>query len=364
MSFIGRLLGWEKIEARAQLAIPRREPSSALTPAKAITHPTVLRCIQIIATAVSQLDVLTYKYGELVKSPLVVRLPDSNRSRSAFIKRTVTDLAMYGNAFWRMSKSSNGQVNGLQALEPDHVHVHFTKAGIKRYTYSNKEYTDNDIAHLRLNEIPGEVLGVGPLQMHKEFFTNALELTHYNNAVLENGVPLGFLKTDKILTSEQADSYSNRWMEVTQTGKIPTLGQDLDFRGVSMSPKDLLLVEQLNYIERVIAVSFGVPPAMLEVPVSGTSLTYQTRKDLEETLYRLGISAYLGEIESGFNKALPRGSYVKFDIASRLKPSETERYSNYSTALEQGFMTINEVRELEGLPQLNEGSTAAGTDKE
>ena len=276
------------------------------------------------------------------------------------MKRSVTDLAMFGNAYWKMSHGANGQVNNLECIDPTMVSVYFTDQGHKRYTYRAKEYNDNEIIHLRLNEIPGQVLGVGPLQQHREFFKNALELGQYNNDILSNGVPLGFLKTEKFLNGEQAEEYSKRWHSITQDGSIPTLGQDVDFKTVGMSPKDLLLVEQLNYMERVIAVSFGVPPAMLEVPVSGTSLTYQTRKDLEEVLYRQGIATYLDEIQSAFNKALPRGTHVKFDLSSRLQPSDRERYENYKTALEAGFMTVEEVRDKEGLKGNIEGS-ATGT---
>jgi phage portal protein BeeE len=59
--------------------------------------------------------------------------------------------------------------------------------------------------------------------------------------------------------------------------------------------------------------------------------------------------SYFGVIEDAFTSLLPKGVSAKFSLDAFLRGDTLTRYNAYSTALNAGWMTINEVRELEGM---------------
>ena len=58
------------------------------------------------------------------------------------------------------------------------------------------------------------------------------------------------------------------------------------------------------------------------------------------------------EIEEIFNRLLPRGRTAKFDWDSSQRANMSDRYTAYKTAIEAGFLTVDDVRRKEGLPAL------------
>ena len=61
------------------------------------------------------------------------------------------------------------------------------------------------------------------------------------------------------------------------------------------------------------------------------------------------------EIEEIFNRLLPRGRTAKFDWDSSQRANMSDRYTAYKTAIEAGFLTVDDVRRKEGLPALVKG---------
>ena len=62
-------------------------------------------------------------------------------------------------------------------------------------------------------------------------------------------------------------------------------------------------------------------------------------------------------IEATLTDYLPRGQMAKFNYDSLLRADTYTRYQAHKLALEAGFLTVDEIRELEDLPPI-------GTDTE
>ena len=56
----------------------------------------------------------------------------------------------------------------------------------------------------------------------------------------------------------------------------------------------------------------------------------------------------LRPIEDALTFLLPRGQQARFNYEGFLRSSTEQRYSSYATAITSGFLTIDEVREIEG----------------
>ena len=303
----------------------------------ALSIATVYRSVDIISNNVSQMNLETYKGDEKVQSPLLVRQPDTNRSLSAFLKRTATCLALHGNAFWFKTLNSSGQVANIEVLNPLSVQVIFDDKGRKNYLLGDKTYTDKNVVHLRKSEIPGHDLGVGPLEAYKNGINTTIALGNFNSRTLANrGIPTGILRLKTELNEEQASALKDRWNEVVSDGGIAVIDRDTEFDALSLSASDIEFIASTKMSDLQIARIFGIPAAFLDLEVGGTSLTYQNLGMLNRQFLQNTLISYVVEIEDALSSCLPRGTHVKFDVSALLRADEAteinERATNVATA--------------------------------
>jgi phage portal protein BeeE len=69
------------------------------------------------------------------------------------------------------------------------------------------------------------------------------------------------------------------------------------------------------------------------------------------------IRPWLELLESNFNLLLPERQYAEFNPDALLRGDTKTRYEAHQMALNARWMTINEVRKIEGLPPIDGGDT-------
>jgi HK97 family phage portal protein len=325
----------------------------------------VYRAIQILATPISKMDVKTIRYiastgaEQQIPNPLIVNSPSLLDSRREFLYQTVVSLATTGEAFWLKRLSSSGAVNALEILPSKNVRIDQDKVtGAKKYSYSHGSWpntiTDvvpaNEMEHLKLFSIPGELHGAGPIQLCKEDVAGALDLREYaSNWFANAGVPTGVLTSNAMLSADQADEITARWHDKQSNRQIAVLGNGFNYDAVALSPKDALFTDVQNQSVQMIARMFGIPARLLLTGVDGTSDTYTNLSDENQIFYRHTLMAYLDAIEDALSNCLPRGTRVKFDYEGLFKADISQRYANYAVGIQNEFLTTEEVRAKEGL---------------
>lgn len=160
-------------------------------------------------------------------------------------------------------------------------------------------------------------------------------------------VPTGILSTDQKLTQEQAEEYKNRWN--TRAGGVAVLGQGTKYSPILVNPSDLQFLETRNFDTLQIARLFGIPPRLMGASIEGSSMTYSNLQDDDMSFIRWTVMAYLRPIEDALSWLLPREWSVRYNLDALLRPSTKTRYEAHKLGLEAGFLTIEEVRSIEGL---------------
>lgn len=347
-----------QVEKRAaQPTVPTRE-AAVVTPDTALTLTAVYRAVQIIATPISKMPIRTYRFATgvelLVENPVLVNKPDITTTRRDFFYQTVVSLALEGNAFWYKSYGSNGQVNNLTLLPAAGVAVRYkdqndiTKGVV--YDYMGKTYTATEIEHLKLFSKTGNLRGIAPIEAARADVAAALDLRDYaKNWFTQAGVPTGVLKTSQALNAEQAEAITNNWHNKQQNRQIAVLGNGFDYQQVALSPREALFTDIVEQNTVSIARLFGVPARMLVTTVPGGSDTYSNVQDEAKVFYQTTLSAYCDAISDALSNCLPRGTRVEFDWQHLFRADVTTRYNYYEVGLRAGFLTVDEVREKEGL---------------
>ena len=183
--------------------------------------------------------------------------------------------------------------------------------------------------------------------------------------MFRNGLrPSVVLKFKNWLTKEQRDLTETRLAEkylgAVNAGRPFILEGDTDLGTVSLSAEDAQMLESRSFSVEEICRFFGVPPFMIghtEKSTSwGTGLEQQTLGFL-----KFSLRHRLKRIEQAFEKQLltpadrAAGIIIEFNIEGLLRADSGGRSAFYQSALNNGWMTINEVRSRENLPPVEGG---------
>lgn len=348
---------------------PRRpEAGTILTPEKAVTVPAVYRAAQILATAAAQLPLTVERNGQTLprgEVPALIRRPNVDMSRSDFIEQVILSLVLHGNAYL-LKHQSAGDVVSLDVLNPAHVYVEQDPETRRvKYHYQGRAYTASQVQHLRLLPIPGHVLGFGPIQAAQASATTVLEMRDYMSRwFTETGQPNGILTSDQVLSAADASLHRNAWNGLDAEGEpldraanptgIRVLGKGLTYSPILISPKDALWLDAQSWSVLEVARVFGVPSSLMLAALEGNSQTYSNVEQDWLAFVRFTLLGYLRKIEEALTDFTVRGQTVRFNIEGLLRSDTKTRYEAHKTALEAGFMTVNEVRQIEGMTPLND----------
>lgn len=73
------------------------------------------------------------------------------------------------------------------------------------------------------------------------------------------------------------------------------------------------------------------------------------------SLVKYAVAPWLGRLERAMTTLVPRGQYVKFNAGAFLRADTLTRYQAHAIALDKGFLTIEEVCDLEDREPLPAG---------
>ena len=335
------------------LQIPARS-QSIINEDKALQLIPVSRCISVLETAIAQIPVEVFRGIDKLDTPGWLELPDvkNNINQSEFLGQTVVSMALYGNAFWYLTRGPRG-INNIELIPAGNVNIEKQDDGSYEYYVNGIKTPGDRIKHLRLWQIPGDILGYGPLQRHKSIIQAALDLQAYaDNWFRQSAVPTGTLTTTEFLSPEVALANKQAFVESQVNRSVAVLSSGLSYESISLNPEEAQFLENQKFVTRQIATMFGVPSMYLSLSVEGSGLTYTNGNEDRKKLYEDGLQQYIIRIQEAISDLLPRGQKAAFNMTEFLKPNVSMRYQAYQVALNAGFMTVDEVRELEGLPKI------------
>ncbi|KPC71611.1 hypothetical protein ADL26_15370, partial [Thermoactinomyces vulgaris] len=165
-----------------------------------------------------------------------------------------------------------------------------------------------------------------------------------------------FQNKQRTLTTDQAEAVSQRLDAAIKRRRPLVFGADWDYQSLQGSPEASQFIQTMKLNATMMATIFGIPPEMVGGE-SGGSLTYDNPVMDGLSLYKLTIRPWLELLESNFDLLLPERQYAEFNPDALLRGDTKTRYEAHQMALNARWMTINEVRKIEGLPPIEGGDT-------
>jgi HK97 family phage portal protein len=270
----------------------------------------------------------------------------------------VTSLLLDGNAFIRVYSNRRGEVVNLVVLNPTSVSI--VRNGIGRLVFNvvgeEQQLTSDEILYIPDLLRPGQVRGVSRVTALKENFGLALALEKFAATFFGQGTNLaGVIEVEGNLTSEQADNLRNGfdsrhsgWSRSNRTG---VLSGGAKFKPTMVSPEQSSLIDSRRFAVEDVARALNIPPHLLGLP--GT-MAYASVEENNRAFLTSTIQPMVAKIESAISPLMRRSpggenAYVKFNMDALLRANIQARTAAYSTGLQAGYLTINDVRRMEDM---------------
>lgn len=354
--------------ARATEIFHHLELAAGINAESALEVSVVSACIQKISQTVAALDVDVYSVDGLSQTrldhtltPLLKRSPMEHVTAFDFLERFVSDAYLHGRGFAAIRRAAGGAVIGLETLDAGEMNEAELSDGREAYIHepTGDVYTLEELFTLKAFRERS------PVDLHRRSISLMRAAETYASQFFQTGGNVsGVLKTPHTLTDEQfnrlRETWHNRYHGPEGAHRTAILENGTDFVKVGSNPETAQLQQSRKHQAEQIALSFGVPPALLGID---TNVTYNNTEEQARhfALYTIGPLVRRIEQEAAL-KLLPereRGSVeVRFNLSSLLRADAKTRGEYFTRLAGAGIVSINEAREaLENLNPIEGGDT-------
>lgn len=337
----------------------------------------VYSCVRILAEAVAGLPLHLYRYKEdggkerAIANNLYHLLHDEpNKEMSSFIFREtlMTHLLLWGNAYAQIIRNGKGEVIALYPLMPNKMQVDRDENGELYYIYTRSSdeaktmegvtvyLTPRDVLHIPGLGFDG-LVGYSPIAMAKNAIGLAIATEEYGAKFFANGAaPSGVLEHPGTIKdpSRLRENWNSTFGSSANSGKVAVLEEGMKYTPISISPEQAQFLETRKFQIDEIARIFRVPPHMVG-DLEKSSFSNIEQQSLEFVKYTLDPWVIRWEqslSRSLLNEDEKRKYFFKFNLEGLLRGDYESRMSGYATARQNGWMSANDIRELENLDKI------------
>lgn len=329
--------------------------------------------VNLIASSISTLpmDAWVRRDGQkflMRPKPDWVNRPDiSFVDRTPFISQIITSLMLDGNAFIRIFRDENGLPLNLMVLNPTEIEVKKNPLGRIVFTHNKSGETmgQDDVLHIVESLIqPGQVRGISRVQMLKDSLGLGMALEAYAQRWFGQGASGNYaITTPGSLTPEQAkamaDSIDNRHGGWRKSSKTMVFHSGADIKDIGIDPEKSQSIEARRMFVEDVARIYSIPTHKLSLP--GTN-TYSSIEQTQIEFVTDTLRPYAALIENALSTLLQvypngQGAFLEFNMAGLLRGDINSRATAASVAIQGGWLTVNDVRQGEGLSKIDGGDT-------
>jgi len=335
----------------------------------------VFACVQLLAETVASLPLPVYRglpprekeraYNHHLY-PLLHDAPNPEMTSFNFREAMQGHLVLWGNCYaeidWDMS---SGRIRGLWPLRPDRMRV-ARREGKLWYHYRLPNGTEVVLPSYRVWHIPGlgfdGIMGYSPIHMAREAIGLALATEEYGARFFGNGAkPGGVLQHPGKLGEPAQENLQKSWNEMHQglvnQHRIAILEEGMKYQQVGIPPEDAQFLETRKFQRNEIASFFHIPPHMIG-DLERATFSNIEQQSIEFVVYTM--RPWFVRWEQSIRKNLMgpaerRQYFAEFLVQGLLRGDITSRYQAYATARQWGWMSADDIRELENQNPLPDG---------
>jgi hypothetical protein len=229
--------------------------------------------------------------------------------------------------------------------------------------FDNRDVIEHeDMIHLSELRLPGDLRGRSRIELVKENLGLSKALEEFAARFFGQGSHTsGIIEFPGNLTREQAKSLVDGFEEghrgLRRSHRPGILFGGAKYTTTSVAPDDSQFLQSRQFAVEEILRAFRVPPSMAGVIQSGAQAYASVEMNgIHFVMHTL--RPYVTKIEDGYsNKLLTNGAFMKFNLDGLMRGDFGSRVAGYSSGLQAGWLSINDVRRFEDLRPADGGDT-------
>jgi len=278
----------------------------------------------------------------------------------------VVSLFIDGNAFLYAPRDEQGRVLEVRVLDPRRVDIFREDRVVKYKVYQDERsnpivYGQETILHIPLIALPGEMRGINPISQLRNTLSLGLTLEDYATRFFRTGsTPTGIIEVPNELTKEQAEALKAGWARHHSGSNIHTPGVltgGATFKALAFRPEDAQLLASRQFTVEEVARIFRVPTNLIQSTVAG-AVSYASVEQQNLAFVQYTLRPLVEMIERPLSTLiLVPDAFVKFTMDSLLRGTTKDRFETYRIGLQEGWLSVNDIRRFEDLQPIDSGDS-------
>jgi HK97 family phage portal protein len=327
----------------------------------------VYACVRILAETIASLPVRVYERNGDSKRvatshPLDTVLhttPNAEQTAYELRELQMVHLGLRGTSYNQILRSRMGRIGEIYPLFTQYMNVDRGADGRLIFDYQEpgaaRVFSQDEIwrtAGLGSNG----VTGLAPISLARESIGLAIATEMHGAKLFSNGAQIpGVLEYPQALSDKAYErlkkEFESRHSGVGNASRTLILEGGMKYQTVGMTSEDSQFIESRKFQISEIARWYRVPLHMLN-ELDRATFSNIEQQSIEFVVHT--IRPWLVRIEQSINRDLLTSQerkryFVEHNVEGLLRGDTTSRYSAYSQAIQDGWMSRNEVRRLENL---------------
>jgi HK97 family phage portal protein len=345
---------------------------ATVTPSTALTNTAVLACVRVITESLASLPLIVYRQRgrdrqRATDLGLYELLHDqANPELTSFEYRELklAHALLWGNSYSEIEWSGEGEVLGLWPLNPAATEPVRYKDNLYYMTQVGNETITLPawrVHHLRGLGIDG-LRGLSMIRLAMNAIGLGLATEEFGGRFFSNGARPGVVLKHPGVLSEPAynrlkESWNAEHQGLSNAHRVKILEEGLGMETLGIPPEEAQFLETRKFQLAEVARIFRVPAHMVN------DLDHATFSNIEHLSIQFvthSLLPWMVRDEKAMRRDLLVGSerkklLIKYLVQALLRGDTTSRYQAYSIGRQNGWLSTNDIREMEDMNPVDGG---------
>ena len=316
-------------------------------------------CVRLLSDTISTLPVDTFVRRDGNRLPYrprpawVYEPEGPGSSRIEYYKQIVVSMLLSHGAVVQILRNGAGEIVALQPLDPTRVDIRRNReTRLREFVIDGGQaiLPGEDVLYIPEMRRPGSLKGVSRVDELKQTLGLAKALDEFASRYFSNGANTsGIIEFPGNLTQEQAkdlvDSFEAGHKGLKKAHRPGVLSGGAKFTKTGSDGEQAQMLQSRQFSVEEVARVFRVPPSMIGLNTPG-AMSYASVEHNAIQFTRYSLTPLIAAIEEAHNRLLPGEVFLRVNMDGLLRGDSATQAQVFSTALQAGYMSVNEARGL------------------
>lgn len=332
----------------------------------------IYACIEVISQEVARIELILTKTDSQGKKQIITSHPALDLidrvnpflTKHDLFERLQANKELYGNEYWFVEGKGTKNME-IYPLRPSLVMPMpdpYNYVSGYQYLLDGKKYNlpAENIIHFKTFNPKSDIVGLGTIEAVRTSAETDSYAREYNKAFFENSAQPGIILTyPGELNAENQQRLKAQWNEeyagYKKNYRTAVASNGLTITKLEMSHADMEFIEQRKFSRDEILSIFRVPKTILGILEDANFASAKTANYVFALRTIFPKMVAIQDTLNEFFLPLFGDESLKFEFKNPIPEDRTELVMYYNAGLQNGWLTQNEIRRMEGLAELEDG---------